>query len=253
MLCFQLLRLMQSPYDTKTEFTIEPGCPWYEAQQTYGAPNVNWCEPTQCSWISEPANTWSNLAYILVAVALIGKLRKSPGSWFPLIIFLMGALSFIYHASNNYLSQILDFVGMFLMMSFLLAFNFQRLFGSKRIFFSWYWFFMFLNTLAFLLFDLFDQPVQKLMLYNAVPALALEAVNGVMERSLRSYRYLVVAFLLLIIAQAAAIADIQRIYCAPNNVFLHGHVIWHLVSAGAMYFIGLHIKEIQLLTREVNL
>ena len=75
---------MDSPYSNKVkEFTIEPGCPWYEAQQSYGAPNVNWCEPTVCSVINEPANTWSNLPYLLVSLVLIKKMKDQPLKNFP--------------------------------------------------------------------------------------------------------------------------------------------------------------------------
>ena len=33
------------------------GCPWHSITETWGAPNVKWCEETLCQWISEPANT----------------------------------------------------------------------------------------------------------------------------------------------------------------------------------------------------
>ena len=44
-------------YKDNQEFTIAPQCPWYDAQQTFGPPNVDWCEPTICAYINEPANT----------------------------------------------------------------------------------------------------------------------------------------------------------------------------------------------------
>lgn len=237
---------MKSPYSNQVrEFTIEPGCPWYEAQQSYGAPNVNWCEPTQCTIINEPANTWSNLAYILVALVLIRKLRDANIRMFPYAVILMGLASGIYHASNNYLTQYLDFVGMFLMMSFLLAFNINRLLKNLNLgFSSIFWFFMFVNSTAFMVFDIVDSPVQKMILFNAIPIIIFDLLAGWNEGILNRYKYFVLSILFLGIAQTCAIMDIKRIYCEPGNLWLHGHVLWHLIGSLGMLFIGLHMKKV---------
>ena len=47
-----------------------PNCPWHSSADLLGAPNIKWCEATLCGWISEPANTWSNLLYLVSALAL---------------------------------------------------------------------------------------------------------------------------------------------------------------------------------------
>lgn len=226
------------------EFTIEPGCPWYEAQQSYGAPNVNWCEPTVCSLINEPANTWSNLGYLLIGLVLVKKMQKAPINAFPWAVLVMGLLSGIYHASNNYLTQFFDFVGMFLMMSFLFTFNFKRVFkNSMGSFFSLFWFIVFVNTMLFMVFDIIDSSVQKMMILNAVPAVLLDFFAGYRDGLLKKYGYFLLAILSLVVAQGFAVIDIQRIWCEPSNAFLHGHVLWHLIGSLGMLFVGLHIKR----------
>ena len=68
---------MNDPFINSTkDFTIEAGCPWHDAQQTYGAPNINWCEPSTCGLISEPANSWSNLGFFIIAIALLKKMHE---------------------------------------------------------------------------------------------------------------------------------------------------------------------------------
>ena len=52
------------------ENVLKEGCPWVELRQVGGLPNVKWCEETLCSVVAEPANTWSNLAYLVVAVLI---------------------------------------------------------------------------------------------------------------------------------------------------------------------------------------
>ncbi len=237
---------MESPYSNKLrEMTIQPGCPWYDAQQNLGAPNVNWCEPTICAVINEPANTWSNLGYIIVGIALMRVLLGTRLMFFGPTVIIMGLLSFTYHATNNYFTQYLDFFGMFLMMSFILTFNLQRHFTSLlRNFYATYWFMVMANMFLFISFDIFDSPIQKMMLINAIPILILDLYAGYKENTLRHYRFFWLTVLTLILAQGFAIMDITRMYCEPENTWLHGHVIWHLLGAVAMLLAGLHMRKI---------
>ena len=38
--------------------------PWYKLSSV-ALPNVKWCEETLHGWVTEPANTWSNIPFIL--------------------------------------------------------------------------------------------------------------------------------------------------------------------------------------------
>ena len=39
-----------------------------------------------------------------------------------------------------------------------------------------------------------------------------------------------------------ALIDLHRFYCVPENIFFHGHVLWHLFNGIAMFWIALHLK-----------
>lgn len=237
---------MENSYSNNNrDFTIEPGCPWYEAQQSYGAPNVNWCEPTTCSYINEPANTWSNLPYMIIGLVLLKKMKDQPLRAFPYAVFFMGLFSFIYHASNNYLTQYLDFIGMFLMMGFMMAFELKRFkkFESYS-FFGIYWFIVFLNTAYFTLCGILDWPVQYSMHMNFIPIVTLDLIAGYKEGQLKKYAYFGLAILSIAIAQTFAVLDIKRIWCEPENIILHGHVMWHFIAAAGMWFVGLHLQRV---------
>ena len=45
---------------------LPPGCPW----SGFAPPDLKHCETNLAAWITTPANTWSNLAYIAVGVWL---------------------------------------------------------------------------------------------------------------------------------------------------------------------------------------
>ena len=235
---------MNGPYGTVKEFTVDPGCPWYEAQQTYGAPNVNWCEPTQCGYINEPANTWSNLPFLIFGILIFQKARKSLTSFFGVNVFLMGVFSFTYHASNNFLTQYIDFLGMFLVMSFLLTFATIRFFQKTwEDFYKLFWAFFSIHCVIFMIFDITLIPVQYIMALNALPVLFMEVGSSLRSGELLKIYYFWLGLAGMILAQGFAIMDIQRIYCNPENLWFHGHVMWHLISSLAMVAFAFHIQK----------
>ena len=44
-----------------------PHCPW----ANWSRPNIKWCEENLCQVITTPANTWSNLVYIIVGLYIL--------------------------------------------------------------------------------------------------------------------------------------------------------------------------------------
>jgi len=225
------------------ELTIAEGCPWHEAQVKYGTPNVDWCEPTVCSYINEPANTWSNLGFLIAGLLIVKKLQNLITTAFGWIVIVMGLFSAIYHATNNYLSQHLDFLGMALMTSYLLAFAVVRLRSQLQERWTWYWFFVSLNLGTLLFLGILKWPVQLLLALNAIPIVILELILFFRRSSRLKMTYFWLSIVLLVIAQVSAQIDLKRVYCQPESLFFHGHVLWHILCAVAMYFAALHMRE----------
>jgi hypothetical protein len=234
-----------SLYSAKpVDVTIPEGCPWHHGQLEYGMPNVDWCEPTVCSLINEPANTWSNLPFLIVGFILWKKINNATVKAFGVVVFVMGFLSAVYHATNNLLTQHFDFVGMALMTSFLLAFVTRRILNVKStIFDKYFWFYFSLNMLTLLFLGLLKLPVQMLLLLNSIPILLAEIYCFVKLKRTKRFSFFILSISILILAQVSAQVDLKRIYCDPQNILLHGHVVWHILCAIAMYFAGLFIRE----------
>jgi Ceramidase len=225
-----------------------PSCPWHHSAELFGAPNIKWCETTLCSWISEPANTWSNLLYLVMALVIhfqcrhashVELRRMAPA------MAVMGLLSGLYHASNNYLTQVFDFLGMFLLTFWLLVINLRRnaWLEPRR------------QALAYGVLVLFGLLAVHLMYRKGLPfqvliALAALAIIGtefmarrrVVERV--SLRHFLAGMVLMALAQAASLADLSRALCDPDNHFVQGHAVWHLVSALALYFSVQHYRQL---------
>ena len=88
-------------------------CPW----GGWAQPNVEWCEEELCGWVVNPADAWSNLAYLVFGLLMVIQARRSGNprvSLFGPASILVGLGSFAYHASHTYFFQFFDFVGMFI-------------------------------------------------------------------------------------------------------------------------------------------
>jgi len=235
-------------FTSSKEFTIEPHCPWYESQQKFGPPNVNWCEPTTCAYINEPANTWSNLSFIIVGLIILKKINNLNDKMlrdFGYIVIVMGLCSFFYHATNNFLTQFIDFLGMFLLTSFMLAQQVKRLRGEDpRNYATLFWFFMFISTCLFWMFDLYQVPIQLIVTLEVIPMLILEVICCAKEKRTKELSWFLGCLITMIVAQTFSMLDHKRLWCEPENLFLHGHALWHIFGGLGMLFLALHLKKI---------
>lgn len=212
-----------------------PGCYWFSLAENQGAPNIKWCEETLCQVISEPANTWSNLGYLLIGLFVTFLAFKNKEhirlKVYGPIIFFMGAMSFFYHMSNFYGSQILDFVGMFLFVGWALGMNLFRLKKIRNLFSFLSIFTVALTVLVHLMY-LKEMKFQLLILVSAILIVVTE-----MKRN--SFWFLLsIGF--LIIAFGFSIADGERFWCEPQQHVIQGHAIWHVIASFATFTIYKH-------------
>lgn len=213
--------------------------PWSFLAQ-FGAPNVDWCEAGLNSWITEPANTWSNLAYVAVALLTWKVSRAFKGSllrFFAPATLALGIFSGSYHASNTFALQIFDFLGMFLVFLIPLFINLQRLRVNK----DWtsdhmYFLTSVLATLSIPFWAGIGFPYQALIGLLAVLIFATEAAIRWKARSPATYRPYVFALVFFGLGAGASAADVTRLLCEPSNHWLQGHAVWHVLTATAIYF-----------------
>lgn len=220
-------------------------CPW-QALAAYGPPNVKWCEERLCAWIGEPANAWSNLAFVLVALAIHARARglRGPLRRFAPTVALVGATSFVYHASNTAITQLLDFFGMYLFCGLLLALNAARLgwLSARRLLPV-----LLASTLALTAVTAVlvrrGAPIQAIVLALIAAIVATEAVAR--RRVGRRYRLgaFAAALALLAAALACSLLDATRVWCDPSDHVLQGHAAWHVLSALSLLAAFVHYRQ----------
>lgn len=231
------------------EDLFHPGCPWWDMRATWGEPNVKWCEATLCSWVNEPANTWSNLAYLAVAVwCLWGWLRTGRGSLrrFAWTVGLVGVFSFAYHATNNYFTQLLDFLGMYVLAFLLVALNLHRAGWLRRervgpVHVG-------LTVGCMLLIPVMRQlhfPYQAVVLAAVLVIVGTEVHLSRQGGRREGYRDFWWAVGLLAAAMACSVADVTRVWCEPDNHWLQGHAAWHVLSALALLSAARHYAGLE--------
>jgi hypothetical protein len=227
-----------------TPTPIPPGCPWHELS-LYGLPNVNWCEETLCAVVNEPANAYSNLAYVLVALgmwALGRKLRAPTLRQFAPAAALVGIASFIYHASNTYLTQVLDFLGMYVFCFLLLLLNVERLgwLGSWAARRSLPLLVLAMTALTAFVAPL-GFPIQSLIGLLILCIVVTETL--LRRRAVYSLQNFGLSLLLLTAGAVCSVLDVSRRLCDPTNHVLQGHAAWHVLSALSLLCAFLHYRQ----------
>ena len=228
---------------------LPPGCPW----SGWTPPNVNWCEEELCSWVVNPADTWSNVAYLAFGLLMIVGARAERSDTLALFApasILVGVFSLVYHASYTYFFQFFDFVGMFIFCFAVITANAVRLrwiepSGTLRFYVVGV---AGLSALVPIVSKT-QVPIQFLVLLLALVILGQEFAAFRRQRPSDppTHRLLFFAGLgLLGLALAASLADLTRTWCEPTNHWLQGHALWHVLSAGALYLLFRFYRQLPL-------
>lgn len=234
-----------------------PSCPWYDITEKTGAPNIKWCEETLCHWVSEPANTYSNIGYLLVAVLLlylgIKNRHNSNMLQYGPIIFFMGAMSFFFHQSNFYVSQILDFIGMFFFVGWAIGMNLVRM--GKLKYKNMIWFNLGLGIFYTAITHAMYVGGLKFQGIVLVSGFAIMLTEYLARNTVKvNYKWFATTILILIFAFGFSIADGKRIWCDPSQHgwFSQGHALWHWIASFAMLTLYLHYSQAALRPTEKN-
>jgi hypothetical protein len=221
-----------------SDFLMTDGCPWVDLRKLSGVPNVRWCEDQICSWITTPANTWSNLGYIFVGFFFLWMTRKEKSEnlrFYGVAAQWVGWTSFVYHASLTFATQVLDFLGMFVFFYLILVQNFARIgiVRGDRVKRT-VWIATAFTTIVSAVCDKFGFPIQGLVILLIVAILATEVVAT--KRATRKVRHgwMIGSLVALGIAAMFSAADVTRKFCDPTNHWIQGHAIWHGLGSVAL-------------------
>ena len=210
---------------------IAPGSPFHG----WAPPDISHCEANLPAWIAAPADTWSNLAYLAVGLWLWRRAARdgsSAGSAMGPIAIAVGLCSFVFHASYTFVFQVLDHAGMFIYIVWVLVHGFSRLgwleAASRR---RAYWAGVAASVAALLGLHRLGGPVQAVFGAQAAAAAGLEGWLFLKRREGIDYAPLGATVGLFLLGQFFWHLDHTSLFCRPDDHFLQGHAIWHLITA----------------------
>lgn len=207
-------------------------CPWDFLREWSGSPNVKWCEESLCRFIEEPANTWSNLLYILVGFCLIKNYQTLKLLSYSALF--VGVSSFFYHMTNSAFSQYMDFLGMFFFFGCILSYNFARLKKLKR---NTFLFILTLFNILYYIFWTLSIPVQLIIGVSILVMFLTEFLIYKKRDEVLEYKNYWIATGFLSCGAFFSASDLKRLYCVPENHYFQGHALWHVLGAISMIFI----------------
>lgn len=202
-------------------------CPW----DGYAPATIAFCERRLCGWVVEPSNAWSNLAYVLVGIAVLRRARPWDASarWaIGLAAVLLGMGSFAFHATGIRVFEVVDVSGMYLVSALGLGFAARRLFGWLDR-----------TVVACIAITALASSVLMILLGNdgiAIFGVEMLTVMG-SETLLRSRnppgagRWLVGTMAVLVAALGIWVLDFGGALCDPDNHLVTGHAVWHVLTA----------------------
>lgn len=218
-----------------------PGLPtdhvWYSLGK-WGWANVKWCEATMMGWVTEPANTWSNFAYILVGIFVLTQRSKAQHRLIrlmPWAAISLGLLSGFYHATNAWITQLGDFTGMYLVAGIPFLINLERL-GFKSA--GTYNAYIFLNVVGISITALghsVGMPIQLIFAFFFGGVVIMELLL-LKNSPATGYRNFLFTLGLFAVAGSFSALDVTRTMCDPHNHVIQGHALWHIFGGIGLYF-----------------
>ncbi len=218
-----------------------PGLPtdhvWYSLGR-WGWANVDWCEATVAGYVTEPANTWSNLAYMMVGAFIL--IRRKHGQH-PLIMILpwamiaLGFLSGFYHATNAWVTQLGDFIGMYLVAGIPFLLNLARLGMKKAATVTGYVVLNIVGAAVTVIGHYSGFPIQFLFafFFGSIVVTEMLLMKNAPARSYSNFYFTLAAFA---VAATFSALDVSRTMCDPHNHVIQGHALWHCFGAIGLYF-----------------
>lgn len=218
---------------------MSPACPW----DGFTPGTVQFCEARRCAWIAEPANAWSNLAYLAIGLYLLRLAHKQgrpPLYLVGVTSILVGFGSFLFHASGTFVGEFADLSAMFLIGGLMVTMEARRFVP------------MTLGRLTLLFASIVVVSMALLLAFHAI-GIALFAVQVALVYlsnivwKLRKAKVVHVHAWRLGSTFAIALAiwglDLTKLVCRSDNHVFTGHSAWHVLTALCLYFFYRHQEQ----------
>lgn len=213
-------------------------CPWSEFEKD----PFPFCEEQICHIIGQPANTWSNIGYFIIAWLIWRNrhLTSAKFTFFGVALFLAIG-STLFHMSGAMWAKILDVSAMLLLSGLCLTLSLQKNFSWKAR----------TQLVTFLILSALSYPLVGkgklggyLFLAEIILTVGLE-LRMRASMTAQSWRYLKNVLITFPVALALNMMDQHGPLCWPTNHIFTVHGLWHLMTAFCIYRITQYYCEMK--------
>jgi hypothetical protein len=210
------------------EFT---SCPWDSMTQF----PAHFCETNLCAWIVQPANTWSDISYLIAAAFILFRTDWRPERLrFSFIVFCLFIGSTLFHMTSTVIGREMDVGAMLMLSTYSLCFTLSRSFKFHITTTAWMALILFLISIPAI-------PINMgsiLFLIQFIATILLELLYSRRHPpTAEAKKSLMLSFGIFTIALVINIMDMNKIYCIPDNNILTLHAIWHLLCGFCIYLL----------------
>jgi len=214
--------------------TVAEVCPW----SAWDPGTVHFCERRLCAWIVEPSNAWSSLAYVILGVVMLARLRGVVGVAVALAQIMIGVGSFFFHGTGTFAGEVVDQVGMFMLSALILASALgQRQGWSGARVVAVYVVGVVVSTAILLVVRPIGIPLFAVQLAAGL-GLQLAMWRSASATEKAAFRPFLQALGIFLCSFAIWVTDISGLLCDPDNHLITGHAIWHVLNAVCIWQLG---------------
>jgi hypothetical protein len=197
-------------------------------------PDDCFCETFRDGLVRQPANSWSSLAFVVVAMWIVIRWRargedREPALTRTEVALLSATLGFVglgsafYHATFTFVGQVLDVSGMYLLATFILL---HRLAPKWRLRPVWASIALVLINAALMIAQVTTPSLRRVVFgLLLIAALSLEWRESGPGRV-----WLGCGAGLMAVAFVIWFVDRERLVCDPDS-WIQGHAFWHVLGA----------------------
>jgi hypothetical protein len=215
----------------------------------------DFCEASRPGIIKQPANTWSNIGFIIAGLTIAWQLSRNrfshtqnvfnqsnfTATFFSCMAVFLGPASMAMHATETRLGGFLDMLSMYLIAGFAASYAMQRFFKYSSLVFT-------VVFSAIVLFCVFTQHLPYELplvgffgnfLFGCFIAVTIvfESLNSFVRKYDHEIKWGIFSLVSLLVA--FLIWNLERrvdAFCNPHSL-IQGHAFWHLLDALSVYFL----------------
>lgn len=227
----------------------------YDARPASCMPDACFCEAIRSGGIRQPANTYSSLAFVVVAVVVLFRARgllpqrnsrssvSGGRSVYALLyafaLLVVGVGSAFFHATLSLRAQFADVMGMYFVATFALICTLDRL--RKLTAAQFIGGYAAMNAVLAIVLQV--APAIRRLVFGLIVVTVL-VIEGVIRRGgghRPAIKHLVYTAAILSVAFLIWILDYTRLVCQPQSL-MQGHAVWHILGAVSAWYLYLYYR-----------